>query len=62
MGTPTSKEANVKAGLSRMARVSRWGGASVEASPKVSRGDEASDGASLYESRKKARRFPGWWS
>ena len=42
--------------------VSRWGGASVGASPKVSRGGEASDGASPCESRGQTRGVPGWWS
>ena len=42
--------------------MSRWGGASVGASPRVSRGDEASDGASPCESRGQARVVPGWWS
>ena len=36
MGTPTPKGAGVEARLPRKARVSRWGGASVEASPRVS--------------------------
>ena len=40
--------------------VSRWGGASVGASPKVSRGGEASDGASSCESRGQIRGVPGW--
>ena len=55
MGTPTPKGAGVKAELSRKARVSqewlwvsRWGGASVGASPRVSRGGEASDRASPW--------------
>ena len=42
--------------------VSRWGGASVGASPKVSRGGEASDGASPCESRGQTRGVAGWWS
>ena len=42
--------------------VSRWGGASVGASPKVSRGGEASDGASPCESRGQTTGVPGWWS
>ena len=42
--------------------VSRWGGASVGASPKVSRGGEASDEASPCESRGQTRGVPGWWS
>ena len=69
MGTPTPKGAGVEAGPSRKARVSqewpwvsRWGGASVRASPRVSRGDEASDGASPCESRGQARVVPRWWS
>ena len=37
-------------------------GASVEALPRVSRGGEASNGASPCESRGKARGVPGWWS
>ena len=68
METPTSKGAGVKAGLSRMARVSqewpwvsRWGGVSVEASPRVSRGGEASDGASPCESWDQSRGVPGCW-
>ena len=40
--------------------VSRWGGASVGASPRVSRGGEASNGASPYESREPTRGVPGW--
>ena len=36
MGTLTSKGASVEAGLPRKARVSRWGGASVGALPRVS--------------------------
>ena len=40
--------------------VSRWGGASVGASPKVPRGGEASDGASPCESRGQTRGVPGW--
>ena len=69
MGTPTPKEAGVEAVLPRMARVSQewrwvsqWGGASVGASPRVSRGGEASDGASPCESRGQTRGVPGWWS
>ena len=42
--------------------VSRWGGASVGASPRVSRGGEASDGASPCESRGQAKEVLGWWS
>ena len=42
--------------------VSWWGGASVGASPRVSRGGEASDGASPYESRGQTRGVAGWWS
>ena len=42
--------------------VSRWGGASVGASPRVSQGGEASDGASPYESRGQTRGVAGWWS
>ena len=42
--------------------VSRWGGASIRASPRVSWGDEASDGASPCESRRQVRGIPGWWS
>ena len=42
--------------------MSRWGGASVEASPRVSRGGEASDGASPCESRGQTRGVAGWWS
>ena len=69
MGTPTSKGASVEAGLPRKARMSqewpwvfRWGGARVEASPRVSRGGEASDGASPCKSRRQPRGVPGWWS
>ena len=40
--------------------VSRWGGASVGASPRVSRGGEASDGASPCESRGQTKGVPGW--
>ena len=42
--------------------MSRWGEASIEASPRVSRGGEASDGASPCESREQARGVLGWWS
>ena len=42
--------------------VSRWGGDSVEASPRVSRGGEASDGVSPCESRGQTRAVAGWWS
>ena len=42
--------------------VSRWGGARVETSPRVSRGGEASDGASPCESRGQTRGVAGWWS
>ena len=42
--------------------VSRWGEASVGASPRVSRGGEASDGASPCESRGQTRAVAGWWS
>ena len=42
--------------------VSRWDKANVEASPRVSRGGEASDGASPCKSRGQARGFLGWWS
>ena len=76
IGTPTAKGASVEAGLPRKARVSqkwpwmsrewpwmsRWDGTSVEASPKVSRGGEASDGASPCESRGQARVVSRWWS
>ena len=48
----------MEVGLPRKARlsqewpwVSRWGGASVEASPRVSRGGEASNGSLPCESR-----------
>ena len=40
--------------------VSRWSGASVGASPRVSWDGEASDGALPCESRKKARGVLGW--
>ena len=40
----------------------RDGGANVWASPTVSRGGEASNEASPYESREKARGVSGWWS
>ena len=69
MGTPTPKGAGVEAGLPRKAKVSRewswvsrWGGASARALPRVSLGGEASDGASPYESKRQPRRVPGWWS
>ena len=69
MGTSTSKGAGVGAGLPRKARVSRewpwmtqWGGASDGALPRVSRGGEASDGASPCESSRQPRGVPGWWS
>ena len=69
MGTPTPNGVGVEAKLPRMARVfrewpwvSRWSGAIVEASPRVSEGGEASDGASSCESRGQARGVPGWWS
>ena len=42
--------------------VSRWYKASVVASPRVSHGGEASDGASPYESKRQSRGVPGWWS
>ena len=42
--------------------MSRWGGASVEALPRVSRDDEARGGALACESRKQARGVLGWWS
>ena len=42
--------------------VFRWGGASVEASPRVSWGSEASDEASPCESRGQPRGVLGWWS
>ena len=42
--------------------MSRWGGARIGASPRVSQGGEASDGASPCESRGQARGVPGWWS
>ena len=55
MGTSTPKGTSVEVGLPRKARVSqewpwvsRWGRASVEASPRVSRGG---DGASPCESK-----------
>ena len=55
MGTSTPKGDGVEAGLPRKARVSQeW--------PRVSRGGEASDGASPCESRGQARGVPGWWS
>ena len=40
--------------------MSRWDGASVGASPRLSRGGEASDGALPYESRGQNRGVPGW--
>ena len=40
--------------------VSRWGGASVGASSRVSWGGEANDGASPCESREQTRGVPGW--
>ena len=67
MGTPTPKGAVMEARLPRMATVSqkwpwmsRWGGASIGASPRVSWGSEASDRASPYESRVQPRGVPGW--
>ena len=42
--------------------VSRWGGASVGASPRVSRGGETSDEASPCESRRQTRGVAGLWS
>ena len=42
--------------------MSRWGGASVGASPRVSRGREASDGASPCESKRQPKGVLGWWS
>ena len=42
--------------------VFRWDGASVGASPRVSRDGEASDGASPCESRGQTRGVPEWWS
>ena len=69
MGTPTPKGAGIEAVLPKTARVSqewpwmsRWDGASVGASPRVSRGGEARVGASPYESRRQARGVLGWWS
>ena len=62
MGTSTPKGAGVEAGFPKKARVSRewpwmswWGGASVWALPRVSRGGEASNGASPCESRGQAK-------
>ena len=76
MGTSTSKGAGVEAGLPKKARVFqkwpwvsretpwvfRWDGASVKASPRVSQGGEASDGASSCKSKRQPRGVPGWWS
>ena len=42
--------------------MSRWGGASVGASPRVSRDGKASDGVSSCESKEQLRRVPRWWS
>ena len=42
--------------------MSWWGEASVGASLRVSRGGEASDGASPCESKGQTRGVPGWWS
>ena len=42
--------------------VSRWGEANVGASSRVSRRDEASDGALPCESRGQTRGVLGWWS
>ena len=57
----------MEAGLPRKARMSQewpwvswWGRASVGASSRVSRGDEASDEASPCESKGQARGVPGW--
>ena len=59
----------MEAMLPRMAKVSqewpwvsRWGGISVGASLRVSRGGEVSDGVSPYESRGQAKAVLGWWS
>ena len=68
MRTPTPNGAGVEVGLLRKARVSqewpsvsRWDGASVAASSKVSQGHgKASDGASPCESRGQARGVLGW--
>ena len=40
--------------------MSRWDGASVGPSPRVSRSSEANDGASPCESRGQARGVLGW--
>ena len=40
--------------------MSRWDGASIVASPRVFRGDEASDGASPCESRGQSRGVMEW--
>ena len=42
--------------------MSRWGGTSVEASPRVSRDGEDSDGASSCESKGQPRGILGLWS
>ena len=62
MGTPTPKGTGIEAVLPRKARVSRWSGASVGVSPRVSRGGEASGVASPCESRRQRRGVPRWWS
>ena len=47
---------------SKWLRVSREGGSSVGASPRVSRGGETSDEASPCKLRKQTRGVLGWWS
>ena len=42
--------------------MSRWSGASVGATPKVSGGGEASDGASPCELKELLKGVPRWWS
>ena len=63
MGTPTPKGAGMEARLPRKARVSQewpwvfqWGGVSVGALPRDSRGGEASDGVSLCDSKEQPKR------
>ena len=69
MGTSTPKGAGVEAGFQEWPWVtrewlwmSRWGGASVGAFLRVSRGGETNDGASPCESRGQPRGVLGWWS
>ena len=49
-------------GTTAAAKAHRWDGASFVASLRVSRGGEASDGASPCKSRGQSKGVPGWWS